>query len=143
MEDFNNTIHTFPYELICSFLFAKSIKNIQKQLQNENSYPWLIWRDYFFRVKRFWNITVRPSTLLFSCPWYIWKVKFFYTPRTFGFSCPWLSGRSFLKKFSEIPQQKHCNFPIIVGGLLFFPETPRQTICKCPIYSEENFSVNR
>ena len=39
----------------------------------------------FFSYKIFWNIAIRPSTLLFSCPWYIWEENFSIHPELSDF----------------------------------------------------------
>ena len=67
----------------------------------------------FFRLKFFGKYCRQTVNFPIFVSLLYMGEKIFYAPRTFGFSCPWLSEEKFFsQKFSEIPQQKRCNFPI-------------------------------
>lgn len=94
-----------------AFCLRKNNKNYVKKVVKRKPVSLLIWRD-IFSCKIFWKYRCQTVNFTIFVSLVYMEGKIFYVPRTFWFSCPWLSGKSFLREFSGIPSQMRCNFPI-------------------------------
>ena len=122
------------------FLFAKNYKNFVKTVVKRQLVSLGIMEGYFFAWRIFWKYCCRTVNFTIFVSLLYMGEKFFYTPRTFGISCPWLSDENFFRKnLVKYPNKCVVTFQYKYVDFYFFLEIPRKTILKCPFIVEINF----